>query len=50
MAIARLADPAIVSTAARVMAVEAQHACALRLLDRPDGIERAVPGAFVTGS
>jgi hypothetical protein len=48
-AAAVLSRPAAIRTAMSVMADEAQHATALRLLQRPKSIEHAVPGPFVMG-
>jgi hypothetical protein len=48
-AIARLSDDRLLTTAAEVMANEAQHATGLRELLSPGNVKRAVPGAFVAG-
>jgi Ferritin-like domain len=49
LAVAQVADPAIVRTFAEIMANEAQHLTSLTGLLHPNGIDRAVPYAFVEG-
>lgn len=49
LAVAQVADPAIVRTFAEIMAAEAQHSTSLTGLLHPGGIDRAVPYAFVEG-
>jgi bacterioferritin (cytochrome b1) len=49
LAIAQVADPAIVRTFAEIMGTEAQHSTSLTGLLHPGGIDRAVPYAFVEG-
>lgn len=47
--IATLVDPALVRSAAEMLASEAQHATLLSELLHPGDVSRAVPGPFVTG-
>lgn len=49
VAISKLTDPAVVTTAAQAMANEAQHATVLRHLLHPHTITKVVPRAFVEG-
>jgi rubrerythrin len=48
-AVAKLQDPSLITTAAEILACEAQHAVALRALERHAGVNRTVPSPFVTG-
>jgi hypothetical protein len=48
-ALSKLQDGPLAGTLARVLANEAQHACVLSELVRPDNVDKAVPSAFVQG-
>jgi hypothetical protein len=48
-ALSKLQDGQLASILAQVLANEAQHACVLSELLRPDNVDKAVPSAFVQG-